>query len=473
MVKALAPAGAGLPEDSSPVARARRGKEARARTPRSSHGDWAPVASRPDPIDLLREQATTRVEGLVPIRHGRMGASAFAFFRGAAVVMASDLASSPNTGLDVQLCGDAHLANFGGFASPERSLVFDVNDFDETLPGPFEWDVKRLAASLEIAARARDFDDATRAKVVSGAMRSYRETIRKFAVMANLDVWYARLDLDAILRMWGQELGTAAIKRFQRTVDKAGSKDRLKAKAKLTELVDGELRFASDPPLLVPVRDLFSGADHQRLHDTIGAALASYRATLNGDRRHLLEGYRFVDLARKVVGVGSVGTRSWVALMEGRDDNDPLFLQVKQAQASVLEPHLGPSSYLNHAQRVVRGQYLMQAASDIFLGWTGLGTIDFYVRQLRDMKLSVSVESLGESHFVQYCELCGWALARAHARSGDPAQISGYLGLNDTFDRAIASFAETYADQTERDHAALLGAVQAGRIPIETGAKSR
>lgn len=474
MVKALAPAGAGLPEDSSPVARARRGKEARARTPRSSHGDWAPVASRPDPIDLLREQATTRVEGLVPIRHGRMGASAFAFFRGAAVVMASDLASSPNTGLDVQLCGDAHLANFGGFASPERSLVFDVNDFDETLPGPFEWDVKRLAASLEIAARARDFDDATRAKVVSGAMRSYRETIRKFAVMANLDVWYARLDLDAILRMWGQELGTAAIKRFQRTVDKAGSKDRLKAKAKLTELVDGELRFASDPPLLVPVRDLFSGADHQRLHDTIGAALASYRATLNGDRRHLLEGYRFVDLARKVVGVGSVGTRSWVALMEGRDDNDPLFLQVKEAEASVLEPFLTASVFENHGQRVVEGQRLMQAASDIFLGWERVEgvdgrTHDYYMRQLWDWKASADIATMDPAMVEVYGQMCGWVLARSHARSGDPIAIGAYLGAAGTFDAALTRFACSYAEQNELDHQRLVDVIATGEVQAESG----
>ena len=461
-------------EESNDKARARRGKVARARVTRSSHGDWAPAASRPDPIDILRQQATTRVEDLVPIRHGRMAASAFAFFRGAAAVMAADLASSPHSGLDVQLCGDAHLANFGGFASPERSLIFDVNDFDETLPGPFEWDVKRLAASLEIAARARGFDETVRAKVVAEAMRSYRETIRSFALMTNLDIWYARLDMDSILRTWGPELGGAAIKRFRRTVDKAGSKDRLKAKAKLTRFVDGELRFASDPPLLVPYQELYSGTDAQGVHDRIGLALSSYGETLNGDRRRLLAGYRFVDLARKVVGVGSVGTRSWVALMVGRDDNDPLFLQVKEAEASVLEPHLTASEFDNHGQRVVEGQQLMQSASDIFLGWQRVDGIDgrthdYYMRQLWDWKASADIDNMEPVMLEVYGQLCGWVLASAHARSGDPIAIGSYLGAAATFDEALVRFGRSYADQNELDHQQLVAEIAAGRIPAIPG----
>jgi uncharacterized protein (DUF2252 family) len=467
-------AGPDVEPDWKPAARARRGKEARATSPRSGHGDWEADAQRPDPVALLTDQATTRLADLVPIRHGRMAASAFAFYRGAAVVMAADLASTPSSGLEVQLCGDAHLANFGGFASPERSLVFDVNDFDETLPGPFEWDVKRLAASLEIAARALGFDDATRRKAVTGAVRSYRQTIRQFATTAKLDVWYARLDVDAILATWGSELGGAALKKFQRTANKAGSKDRLKAKARLTQVVDGELRFASDPPLLIPAQDLFSDIDNKQVFDSIEAALASYRDTLNADRRHLLEGYRFVDLARKVVGVGSVGTRSWVALLVGRDDADPLFLQVKEAEASVLEPFLQPSEFGNHGERVVQGQRLMQAASDIFLGWERVDgvdgrTHDYYMRQLWDWKASADIATMEPDMLEVYSQMCGWVLARSHARSGDPIAIGSYLGGGSTFDQALSRFSTAYADQNDLDHQRLVDAIASGAVEAESG----
>jgi uncharacterized protein (DUF2252 family) len=458
----------------SPEMRAKAGKDARARTTRSSHGDWEVAPDRADPVDVLVGQAATRVPELVPIRHGRMAASAFAFYRGAAAVMAADLAAGPSSQLDVQLCGDAHLANFGGFASPERALVFDVNDFDETLPGPFEWDVKRLAASLEIAARALGFDDATRLGVVTASVRSYREAIRRFAAMPLLDVWYARLDIDTVLATWGQDLGGRALKRFQRSVDKAGSKDRLKAKAKLTEVVDGELRFASDPPLLVPAEQLFSGVAHQQLIDTIQLALDDYRRSLNADRRHLLGGYRLVDLARKVVGVGSVGTRSWVALMVGRDDSDPLFLQVKEAEASVLEQFIAPSEYPNHGQRVVEGQRLMQAASDIMLGWDRVEGIDgrphdYYMRQLWDWKASADITTMEPAVLQVYGQLCGWVLARSHARSGDPIAIGSYLGGGTTFDDALARFSATYADQNDRDHQRLLDAIADGTVEAEAG----
>jgi uncharacterized protein (DUF2252 family) len=403
-----------------------------------------------------------------------MAASAFAFYRGAAIVMAADLASGPNSGIEVQLCGDAHLANFGGFASPERALVFDVNDFDETLPGPFEWDVKRLAASLEIAARALGFDAALRSKIVAGSVRSYRETIRRFATMARLDVWYQLLDSNAILATWGPDLGGAAMKRFQRTVGKAESKDRLKAKTKLTQVVDGELRFASDPPLLVPVRELFSDADQQQLMTTIENALRDYRTTLSLDRQHLMEGYRFVDLARKVVGVGSVGTRSWVALMIGRDEDDPLFLQVKEAEASVLERFVRPSEFDNHGQRVVEGQRLMQAAGDILLGFervVGLDgrTHDYYMRQLWDWKASADITAMEPQMLDVYAQMCGWVLARSHARSGDPVAIGSYLGSSSTFDQALARYSVTYADQNERDHQQLLDGIAAGTVEAVSG----
>ncbi len=438
------------------------GRSLRERVPRSSHAAWSPAADRPDPISLLEEQDRSRLAQFVPIRYGRMIASPFGFLRGSAVVMAGDLAATPVTGLQVQMCGDAHLGNFGVYATPERNQVFDANDFDETLPGPWEWDVKRLAASIVVAGRTMGFTREMNRQAVVGCVRSYRERLLKYGEMHHIDVWYDRIDPESI-RQFVRRSDRSYV---EKELEKARRSSSLVAFPRLTQEVDGRYRIKDDPPTIAHL-------DDEQLAQQLGVLVERYSESLQEDRNVLLRKYRFVDVAHKVVGVGSVGTRCYVVLLMGSEQSDPLFLQVKQAQASVSEPHLGPSSYLNHAQRVVRGQYLMQAASDIFLGWTGLGSIDFYVRQLRDMKLSVSIESLSESRFVRYCELCGWALARAHARSGDPAQISGYLGTNDTFDRAIASFAEAYADQTERDHATLVSAARAGRVPVETGVKSR
>ncbi len=434
------------------------GRELRKRVPRSSHAAWSPAADRPDPIGLLQVQDRSRLAQFVPLRYERMVTSPFGFLRGSAVVMASDLAATPVMGLQVQMCGDAHLSNFGVYATPERNQVFDVNDFDETLPGPWEWDVKRLAASIVVAGRTLGFTREMNRRAVVGCVQSYRERMWKYGEMFHIDVWYARIDPESIRRFVGRGDRSYVNKELK----KARRSSSLAAFPRLTREVDGRYRIKDDPPLIAHI-------DDEELAQQLGALVEGYSDSLQEDRNVLLRKYRFVDVAYKVVGVGSVGTRCYVALLMGGERSDPLFLQVKQAQASVYEPHLGPGPSLNRAQRVVRGQYLMQAASDIFLGWTGIGSIDFYVRQLRDMKVSVSVEDLGESRFVRYCELCGWALARAHARSGDPAQLSGYLGSNDPFDRAIASFAETYADQTERDHAALIDAAQAGRIPTETG----
>jgi uncharacterized protein (DUF2252 family) len=449
------------------------GKAARAKVSRSQHGEWAPVADRPDPVALMEAQETTRLPELLPLRHSRMAASPFAFYRGAANVLAADLATVPHSGLRVQLCGDAHLANFGGFASPERSLVFDLNDFDETLPGPFEWDVKRLAASIEVAARELDIGRKARTRIVTDSVRSYRDAMHDFARMQNLDVWYSRITIED-LRARLSDLGGDALKRFQHKVDKAQSKDRLRAESKLTEIVDGEPRFVSDPPLLVPIEDLFSESLVQELESTIHNALRAYRRTLPDDRRHLVESYRFVQLARKVVGVGSVGTRCWVALMVGLDNTDPLFIQIKEAEASVLEPYLGKSGFANHGQRVVNGQRLVQAASDIFLGWERVAAgedgkpHDHYFRQLWDWKASADIETTTPAWLDAYGQLCGWTLARAHARSGDRVAIAAYLGRSDTFDQAIARFASIYAEQNDLDHRALTTAIATGRMSTET-----
>jgi uncharacterized protein (DUF2252 family) len=449
------------------------GKAQRKQVPRSSHGEWAPPPDR-EPLVMLEAQATTRVEELVPIRYGRMAVSPFTFYRGAAKVMAADLASAPHSGLDVQLCGDAHLANFGGFASAERSLVFDLNDFDETLPGPFEWDVKRLAASFDVAGRDLGLDAKTRSAVVAESTKTYREAMAGFAAMSNLDLWYTRLDADQIVARWGAEASAKALKNLQRTVAKAESKDRLKAMAKLTEEVDGELQFISDPPLIVPVEEVFADRAAQEVQTVIHQALRMYRRTLSGDRRRLLESYRYVRLARKVVGVGSVGMRSWVALLVGRDNSDPLFLQVKEAEASVLEPFLKQSSYNNHGQRVVEGQRLMQATGDIFLGWQRVEgadgrTHDYYMRQLWDWKASANIEVMTPEMLTFYGQVCGWTLARAHAKSGDPIAISEYLGTSSSFDRAMAEFAHTYADQNELDHKALTTAIAEGQVKAISG----
>lgn len=453
--------------------RAAKGKALRKRVPRSSLGEWAAAADR-DPIALLQQQATTRVEELVPIRYGRMAVSPFTFYRGAANVMAADLSSVPHSGLDVQLCGDAHLANFGGFASAERSLVFDLNDFDETLPGPFEWDVKRLVASFDVAGRDRGLDAAARSAIVAVTSKSYREAMRSFATMSNLDLWYTQLDVDMIIARWGAEAGSRAIKNLQRITTKAESKDRLKALAKLTREADGELGFISDPPLVVPIEEVFSDTDADLVQNSIREALRMYRRTLSGDRRKLLESYRFVDIARKVVGVGSVGMRAWVVLLVGRDNDDPLFLQVKEAEASVLEPHLKKSPYTNHGQRVVEGQRLMQATSDIFLGWQRVDgvdgrTHDYYMRQLWDWKASANIDAMTPDILSFYGQMCGWTLARAHAKSGDAIAISEYLGSGESFDRAMAAFGHDYAEQNDLDFAALTAAIAAGRIEATSG----
>ena len=453
----------------TPEERAARGKAARAEAPRSSHGGWDPPSGRADPVGLLEEQAKSRVQDLVPIRYGRMLASPFAFYRGAAYLMASDLASTPRSGLIVQVCGDAHVSNFGLFGSPERELLFDINDFDETAHGPWEWDVKRLAASLAIAGRNNGFADKERAEVVRDAVGAYRSAMRQFAGMRNLEVWYAHARVQQGLPGLQAMLDKKNLKAAERVVTKARTKDSLEAFAKLTHVVDGELRIISEPPLIVPVEELLPPNDAAKFLETIHDLIRSYRRTLQGDRKHLLEDFRFVHLARKVVGVGSVGTRAWIVLMLGRDGQDPLFLQAKEAQASVLEPFVGKSRYANHGQRVVEGQRLMQASSDIFLGWNRLAGFDgvvrdFYIRQLRDWKGSWAPEAMVPQVMNVYGQMCGWTLARAHARSGDRVAISSYVGNSDAFDRAIASFSEAYADQNERDYDALKAAVKADRI---------
>ncbi len=453
--------------------RATLGRSARGEIPRSRHADWTPPADRDDPLALLEKQAESRLTEMVPIRYGRMAASPFAFFRGAAYVMAADLAHTPASGFSVQLCGDAHLSNFGGFAGPDREMLFDLNDFDETLPGPWEWDVKRLAASLAVAARERYFDAPTRRRIVAGAVRRYREAMRAFAAMRNLDLWYSHVVVDEALSGANGRVDPRALKRARRRAAKARSKDSLRALAKLTETVDGEPRLISDPPLIVTADDLlaeYGMGDRAELDERILSLLRAYRGTLRGDLRHLLEGYRYVDLAMKVVGVGSVGTRAWIVLLLGRDNDDPLFLQVKEAQQSVLEEFLRPSSFGNAGRRVVEGQRLMQAAGDVMLGWIRTEGFDgrerdFYVRQLWDWKLSAEIDAMDAATLALYGELCGETLARAHARSGDRVAIASYLGGGDRFDRAIAEFAELYADQNERDYDALVGAIETGRLP--------
>ena len=397
--------------------RTARGKAAREQVPRRSHAAWEPTGDRPDPVDLLEEQATSRVPELVPIRYGRMLVSPFTFFRGAAYLMAGDLAQGPRTNIHVQLCGDAHLSNFGSYSSPDRRLVFDMNDFDETLPGPFEWDVKRLAASFAVAGRDRGFDEATRQEINRRVGRSYRESMASFAAMRTFDIWYTRIDVEDLMKA-SHGLSTTAVKRFEKNVAKARAKDSLSAFAKLTRFVDGEPRFVSDPPLIVPASELY-GASTEEVIDRVRIFIRSYRRTLQNDRRHLLERFRFVDLARKVVGVGSVGTRAWIALLVGRDNEDPLVLQIKEAQASVLEPFLGKSGFANHGQRVVEGQRVMQAASDLMLGWlhaTGVDSVerDFYVRQLWDSKGSAQVDVM---------EPRAWSCTRASAGRRSPAPM--------------------------------------------------
>jgi uncharacterized protein (DUF2252 family) len=460
-------------EHLSAAERAGRGRAARAAVPRELVSQFEPAADRADPIALLEEQATTRVPELVPIRYGRMLVSPFAFFRGAALIMAADLATTPVSGLTVQLCGDAHMTNFGVFASPERNLVFDVNDFDETLPGPWEWDVKRLAASLVIAGRDRGFTAKQRATVVKAAAAAYRSELTLLAGMRELDVWYRRFDLDSVLADF-KAVARPERKRTEAVIAKARTHDSLQAFSKLTHVVGGEPRIVSDPPLIVPIDELVgsegSVAATRRLHDL----LVAYRRSLQTDRRHLLEQFRVVHLARKVVGVGSVGTRAWIVLMLGRDDTDPLFLQVKEAQPSVLARFLDKSAYACEGERVVAGQRVMQTVSDILLGWERTVGFDgrwrdFYVRQLRDWKGAIDPDRLVPDGTVSYGRLCAQALALAHARSGDRIAMSAYLGKSPAFDRALVAFAEAYADQNQRDYDALRAAVACGRVTAEVG----
>ncbi len=454
--------------------RAAKGKAARAEVPRSSHGHWEPAPGRPDPVALIELESETRVQELVPIRYGRMSVSAFTFYRGAAAIMAADLAPIARTGLHTQLCGDAHLSNFGAFSAPDRRLTFSVNDFDETLPGPFEWDVKRLVASFAVAGRDRGFDAKTRAPINQIVGRAYREAIREFAGMRALDLWYARLDVDDLVKLWSGMATAKQRKRFDKNIAKARSKDSMRASDRLTHIVDGRPRIISDPPLIVPVEDLLSPDARESFEHTARNIIRSYRRTLPSDRRHLLERFQYADAARKVVGVGSVGTRAWIVLMLGNDDGDPLFLQIKEAEQSVLEPYLGASKFNHHGQRVVEGQKLMQSASDIMLGWfrtPGVDGVerDFYIRQLWDGKGSALVDLMEPNALAAYAEICGWTLARAHARSGDAVAIASYLGAGDTFDRALGTFAEDYADQNERDYAAFMGAIESGKLVAEMG----
>jgi uncharacterized protein (DUF2252 family) len=452
------------------------GKEARQRAPRSSQAGWTPDPKRTGPVEVLAEQDESRVPDLVPVRYGRMLASAFTFYRGAAGIMAADLASSAGSGLRVQLCGDAHLSNFGVFQAPDRRLVFDINDFDETHPGPFEWDVKRLAASVAIGARDRGFKAKERRAAVLASVREYRDAIATFATMNEIDVWYSRLDVADIASRWQEKVTKGDRRRLERAVAKARNKDSLRALEKLTETNGSDLRIASRPPLLVPIDELANreGQDVDEIALVIKRLLDEYRATLDDQARVLAGRYRYVDAAHKVVGVGSVGTRAWIVLLVGRDERDPLFLQVKEAGASVLEPFAEPSTFDHHGHRVVAGQRLMQAAGDVLLGWLSVDGIDgkkrdFYVRQLWDGKGSAEIESMGPQTMAGYAGLCGWSLARAHARTGDRHAIAAYLGKGDAFDRAIAEFSEAYADQNEADYETLLDAQRSGQLNVESG----
>ena len=467
------PARAATVEHLSRADRSARGKDARAVAPLESQAEFAPGPGR-DPVGLLLSQTASRVPELVPVRHGRMLVSPFTFYRGAALPMAADLATTPASGLRVQLCGDAHLSNFGAFASPERNLVFDVNDFDETLPGPFEWDVKRLAASLAVAARDNGFPDKAGRKIALAAAERYRTAMREFAEQTFLDVWYAHLDIEPVLKEFRSQVKAERFKEAEKLLAKAHASDSMKALDKLTTVVDGQRRIISDPPMIAPVEEIFPDVQADAIYKLLHTVLGKYRRTLQSDRRHLLEQFTMVQAARKVVGVGSVGTRAYVLLLDAADGVEPLFLQAKEAQPSVLAEYAGRSQYRNQGERVVAGQHLQQAQSDIFLGWTRVPNPldgvdrDFYVRQLKDWKFSVPIELLRPKGMAMYARLCGWTLARAHARSGDRIALAAYLGGSDKFDQAIADFAETYADQNELDYAAFQGAVKDGKVEATT-----
>jgi uncharacterized protein (DUF2252 family) len=454
--------------------RSAAGRALRQQTPRASQAAWAPTADRQDPAAILAAQDESRVSDLVPVRYRRMLASGFTFYRGAAAIMAADLSAAPVSGLRVQLCGDAHLSNFGAFEAPDRQLVFDINDFDETLPGPFEWDVKRLAGSLAIGGRDRNFDQRRRRAIVLASAQAYRKGMRDFAAMGEADVWYSRLDVAEIAGRWQGKVRKSDRKRFERTVAKARNKGSLRALDRLTEHRDGALRIARRPPLLVPIEDKAGDMTPTQIGETMEQLLGEYRSTLDDHSRAFVERYRYLDAGHKVVGVGSVGTRAWVALLVGRDEGDPLFLQVKQAGPSVLEPFAGASEFDHHGKRVVVGQRLMQAAGDVLLGWLSAEgpdgvRRDFYVRQLWDGKGSAEIEAMSPEAMSGYARLCGWSLARAHARTGDRFAIAAYLGKGDAFDQAIADFSEAYADQNESDFEALLDAERSGELTVESG----
>ncbi|MGX7677506.1 DUF2252 domain-containing protein [Jatrophihabitans sp. DSM 45814] len=454
-----------------------RGKLARTHAAQDSHSGWTPSPDRPDPIGLLKEQNASREPDLIPVRHGRMSVSPFTFYRGTAKIMASDLNGTPTAGLNVQLCGDAHLSNFGAFASPERTLLFDLNDFDETLPGPFEYDVKRLAASFTIAARNNGFGKSDARAATMSSVAAYRQAMAEFAERGVLEIWYARMSDDDLLNLGlaataGSRKQKTLLAGAQRQLAKARTHDNLQALSKLAEHVDGRYRIVSQPPIVIPARELtevFGPRD--QIMERIEGQLRAYRTTLQDDRNRLLENYELVDIARKVVGVGSVGTRAWIGLLEGRDEHDPLFLQVKEATASVLEDHLPKSRYRNHGRRVVEGQRMMQAASDIFLGWTeGVDVSrNYYWRQLRDMKGSAEVEAMTPIGMMTYAQACGWTLARAHARSGDRVAIAAYLGKSDKFDRSVTDFSQRYADQNERDYEQFAKAIRTGELEAIQG----
>jgi len=443
--------------------------------PRADHEKFEPPPGRADPVALLERQAKTRVPELVPIRYGRMLVSPFTFYRGAALIMANDLASTPRSGLNVQCCGDAHLSNFGVFASPERRLMFDVNDFDETLPGPWEWDVKRLAVSMLIAARDNGFSAKEQERIVLDTVGQYRTAMASFAGMKALEVWYSHLDVETVMQQYASQFKPKMVKRTDKNLAKARTKDSMTAFSKLTEVVDGKARIVDQSPLIVPIEQLVQGRERDEMFEALRQLLSGYRETLGFDRRVLLEEFELTDFARKVVGVGSVGTRAYIALLVGRDGQDPLFLQMKEAEASVLEEFLGPSEFSNHGERVVVGQRLMQAASDIFLGWLHIDSgldgkpRDFYGRQLKDWKGSAEIEQMVPKALATYGKLCGWTLARAHARSGDRIAIAAYLGNGDSFDRAIVEFSSAYAEQNDSDYQDLAAAVKSGRITAETG----
>ena len=453
----------------APAERVARGKAARGHAPRSSHAAFEPAGDRPDPVDLLEGQAKHRVPELVPIRYGRMLASPFAFYRGAALIMASDLAGTPRSGFEVECCGDAHLSNFGLFASPERRLLFDINDFDETLPGPWEWDVKRLACSMLIAAANSGFAVKDQERVVLDTVGGYRRRMAGFASMPTLDLWYTRFEIEPLLHEISGQVGRRMQKRLRKMVSKARRRDNMQAFERFADEVDGEPHILADPPLVVPATEVFHLSEFAEFERRLRDYLSSYAETLTPDRRVLLERYRLVDVARKVVGVGSVGTNAWIVLLVGRGNDDPLVLQVKEAQQSVFEGYVAPSAYESAGERVVAGQRMMQAVSDIFLGWLLAESMDgsvrdYYVRQLRDWKGSIVVEKMDPQALAVYGELCAATLARAHARTGDRIAISAYLGSGDSFDRAVLDFSAAYAEQNERDYRKLLAAVESGRV---------